>query len=59
MSRDPKYRPVGHSIVTVPLNPELHRRLRVKAAEEGRTIKWLVTKWIEQGLATPEASHDR
>ena len=51
MSGDRSYKPPGSSIVTVPLSPELHRRLRIHAAEEGRTIKWIVTRLIEQHLA--------
>jgi hypothetical protein len=41
--KDPK-----QTIVTIPLEPTLHRKLRVKAAGEGRTIKWLVTHAIKQ-----------
>lgn len=44
------YKPDGATIVTVPLNPELHKRLRIYAATEGRTIKWIVTKLIEEHL---------
>jgi len=54
VSRDASYKPEGSTIVTVPLDPALHRRLRIHAAEEGRTIKWIVTKLIERHLeATP------
>jgi plasmid stability protein len=45
------YKPTGHAIVTVPLDPELHKRLRVRCAEEGRTIKWFVTQAIKQALS--------
>lgn len=51
MVRDNKYKPVGHAIVTVPLEPELHRQLRIHCASEGRTVKYIVTKAIEQYLA--------
>lgn len=53
MSRDTTYKPASATIVTVPLSPELHRKLRVRAAQEGRTIKWLLTKLIEGYLETP------
>jgi predicted transcriptional regulator len=49
--RDGTYKREGDSIVTVPVSPELHRKLRVLAASEGRTIKWLLTKAIEQLVA--------
>lgn len=52
MGRDASYKPAGSSIVTVPLDPELHKRLRVHAAQEGRTIKWIVTRLIQQHLDT-------
>lgn len=58
MARDGSYKPSGHSIVTVPLDPELHRQLRIHCASEGRTVKWIVTKAIEQYLAM-EPPHDR
>jgi predicted transcriptional regulator len=45
-----KYKPEGHTIVTVPVTPELHKKLRVFCAEEGRSIKWVVTKAIEDYL---------
>ena len=48
--RNGTYKPEGSTIVTVPLDPELHRRLRIHAAEEGRTIKWIVTKLIKEHL---------
>lgn len=50
MSRDPGYKPEGSKIITVPVEPVLHRRLRIHAAREGRSIKWIVTKLIEQHL---------
>jgi len=53
MARDGTYKPANATIVTVPLDPELHRRLRIHAASEGRTIKWIVTKLIENHLSTP------
>lgn len=51
MTRDGTYKGKGDSIVTVPISPELHKALRVHAAEEGRTIKWIVTRLIERHLA--------
>lgn len=51
MSRDPVYKPPGCRIVTVPMEPALHKRLRIHAIEEGRTVKWIVTKLIERHLA--------
>lgn len=50
MSRDNKYKPVGTSIVTIPLDPELHRRLRIHCASEGRTVKWVGTEAIRRYL---------
>jgi len=58
MSRDATYKPAGSSIVTVPLEPELHRRLRIYAASEGRTIKWIVTRLIEQHLGGEPTAPD-
>jgi hypothetical protein len=46
--RDGTYKGHGDSIVTVPVSAELHKKLRIKAASEGRTIKWLLTKAIEE-----------
>ncbi len=54
MARDRSYKPVGSSIVTVPLDPALHTRLRVHAAREGRTLKWIVTQLIEEHLDVVE-----
>lgn len=51
MSRDGTYKGKGDSIVTVPVSPELHQALRIHATSEGRTIKWIVTRLIEQHLA--------
>jgi len=48
--RDSSYKQPGQTIVTVPLDPELHRKLRIFAASEGRTIKHIVTKLIETHL---------
>ena len=47
MARDGKYKPADASIVTIPVSPELHRRLRIFCASEGRTVKWVGTKAIE------------
>ena len=51
MSRDVSYKPPGSTIVTVPLNPDLHKRLRIHAASEGCSIKSVVTQMIENRLA--------
>lgn len=51
MGRDGTYKGRGDVIVTVPIRPELHRRLRIHLASEGRTAKWLVTHLIEKHLA--------
>lgn len=48
--RDGTYKPVGSSIVTIPVDPELHRRLRVYCASEGRTVKWVGTEAIKRFL---------
>ena len=54
MGRDGTYKGKGDTIVTVPIRPELHKALRVYAATEGRTIKWIVTNLIEQHLKNVE-----
>lgn len=48
MPRDKTYKPTGAVIMTVPLEPGLHKQLRIKAAQEGTTIKALVTGLIER-----------
>lgn len=58
MARDGTYKPKGATIVTVPLNPELHKRLRVRAAKEGRSIKWIVTRLLEQHLDATDGETD-
>jgi len=50
MARDGSYKPADATIVTIPVSPELHRRLRIYCATEGRTVKWVGTKAIEQLL---------
>lgn len=50
MNRAGTYKPEGHTIVTVPLEPVLHKRLRIRCAEEGRSIKQFVTEAIEEKL---------
>jgi predicted transcriptional regulator len=50
VSRDNSYKPKDSSIVTVPVSQDLHRRIRVHCAEQGRTVKWLMTKAIEEYL---------
>lgn len=47
MSRDSTYKRPDDVIVTVPLAPALHYRLRVKCVHENITIKAFVTKLIE------------
>lgn len=47
MSRN-GYAPVGHVIMTVPLERELHLKLKVRAAERGKSIKAIVTELIEK-----------
>lgn len=39
MARDSSYKKPGDSIVTVPMDASLHRKLRVLAAYRGETIK--------------------
>jgi predicted DNA binding CopG/RHH family protein len=39
--------------VSVRVDEALFRRLKVKAAEEGRTIQWLVNQGLEQLLKAP------
>lgn len=41
------YKPKGATIVTVPLDPKLHHRLRVRVAQENNTIKEILTRLIE------------
>lgn len=55
MSRDGVYKPSDSVIVTVPLDPVFHRRLRVHCAEQGRTMKWVMTKAIEVYMSNKEA----
>lgn len=54
MSRNGTYKGRNDVILTVPVSLELHRRLRIHLAEEGRTTKWLVTKLIEKHLASAD-----
>ena len=49
--RDGTYKAEGDSIVTVPINPALHKQLRIVAVTEGRSIKWLMTRAIERIVA--------
>lgn len=55
MARDGTYKPAGASIVTIPVSPELHRRLRIYCASEGRTVKWAGIKAITEFLDREEA----
>ncbi len=48
--RDSSYKQPGQTIVTVPIDPALHKRLRIYAATEGRTIKRIVTDLIAKFL---------
>lgn len=47
MSRDNSYKKQDDVIVTVPMTPALHKRLRIKCIHENITIKAFVTKLIE------------
>lgn len=47
---DPSYKKPGWAIVTVPMDPALHRRLRIYCATEGRSIKWTATEAIKRFL---------
>lgn len=47
MASESRYKLAGDVIVTIPMSPALHRRLRIKAIHENTTIKALVTKLIE------------
>ena len=42
--------PEGTKLLTVRVTPELHRRLKVKAAEMGTTVADTVNRLIEQWL---------
>ncbi len=42
--------PEGTKLLTVRVPPELHRRLKVKAAEMGTTVADTVNRLIEQWL---------
>lgn len=46
--RDPTYRPPGSKIVTIPVTPELHKKIRVRAAELDISIKELATRAFEE-----------
>lgn len=59
MARDKSYKPEGHSIVTIPVTPELHKRLRIEAARRETTIKKLATEFFEDGLARSEIPNAR
>jgi len=48
MGRDSSYKKPDETIVTVPLSPELHHRLRVRCVHENITIKAFVTKLLER-----------
>lgn len=48
MSKPSAYKAPGETIVTVPLSPELHKRLRIKCIHENTTIKAFVTKLLEE-----------
>lgn len=53
--RDPSYKPPGYRIVTVPLEPALHVRLRVFAFHQEVSVKTLVTKAIREYLENHNA----
>ena len=38
--------------VTVYLEPDLHRALKLRAAESGRNVSELINEMVRQGLAT-------
>lgn len=44
--------------VTVYLEPELHRALKLRAAESGRNVSELINEMVRQGLATDLADLD-
>lgn len=48
MPRDSSYKKPWETIVTVPLSPELHKRLRIKCIHENITIKGFITKLLEE-----------
>jgi len=50
MSRDGSYKPKGSIIVTIPITPELHKRLRIYAITKGQTVKAAVTDLLEKEL---------
>ena len=50
MSRDATYKAADAIIVTVPVTPELHRRLRLAAADDRISIKALVTRLLNDEL---------
>lgn len=37
--------------ITVDLDPSLHRRLKVRAANDGRRLSELIRDWIDQNCA--------
>lgn len=47
MTNVSKYHRAGDVVVTVPMRPELHRRLRIKCIHENITIKAFLTKLVE------------
>lgn len=46
--RDPSYKPPGSRIVTIPVSPELHRKIRIRAAELDISVKELGTRALEE-----------
>ena len=53
MARDNSYKKPGDVILTIPIDPALHRRLKIHAATKGKTMKELGTEalklWLKSG----------
>lgn len=50
MGRDSSYKKPTDKILTIPIEPELHRRVRVQAAHEDISLKELGTKALQEYL---------
>jgi len=55
--RDPSYKPPGSKILTIPISPELHQRLRVAVAQQGTTMKEFGIESLKAALMEHEKGH--
>jgi predicted HicB family RNase H-like nuclease len=45
--------------ITLRLRPEVHRRLRVVLAREGKSLQWLMSDYVYRYLEAKEKTGDR